>query len=407
MSKQYTVQAPDGKMVTLEGPDGATPEEVIRQAQLLYKPNPAGSLEYKQETARQQFEANKPVPTAGTQMATIRDRLLGLASNAPGGIVNLFRAGLSGNVSELANQVAAIPGSIITPPIDYVQAIANKNPEAAANAATDIVTNTLPAVYGATELAKNAIANAAENTNTARIFNRVAGVPAGQKGAQTAIDTGAVKTSPGNAVVRALDTEGKGKLAQLKDALLQRPTEELQTKVYGERVAASKALEGKLKAATEGQSILGQSIDASNIDTSLPKVQAAMKKAGISQDQLSSLTPLQAHQLRSAVGDLVPSSSWAVESPSPATEALKDTYFDIGSKIEDAVPDIGPYNKRWQEAYLYQKALRHQLDLVEGGAHRPISTAQKAAIGAGTLGGAVGTGLTAYELIQHFRNGQR
>lgn len=33
---QYTVQAPDGKMITLEGPDGASDEEVIKQAQLLY-----------------------------------------------------------------------------------------------------------------------------------------------------------------------------------------------------------------------------------------------------------------------------------------------------------------------------------------------------------------------------------
>jgi hypothetical protein len=36
--KQYTVQAPDGKTITLEGPEGASNEEVIAQAQKLYQP---------------------------------------------------------------------------------------------------------------------------------------------------------------------------------------------------------------------------------------------------------------------------------------------------------------------------------------------------------------------------------
>ncbi len=38
MGKQYTIQAPDGHTITLEGPDGATSDEVIAQAQKLYKP---------------------------------------------------------------------------------------------------------------------------------------------------------------------------------------------------------------------------------------------------------------------------------------------------------------------------------------------------------------------------------
>lgn len=35
---KYTVQAPDGKKITLEGPEGASQDEVIRQAQALYRP---------------------------------------------------------------------------------------------------------------------------------------------------------------------------------------------------------------------------------------------------------------------------------------------------------------------------------------------------------------------------------
>lgn len=39
MPKKYIVQAPDGKTITIEGPDNASPEEVIKQAQRLYKSN--------------------------------------------------------------------------------------------------------------------------------------------------------------------------------------------------------------------------------------------------------------------------------------------------------------------------------------------------------------------------------
>lgn len=40
---QYTVKAPDGKTITLEGPEGATQEQVIQIAQQLYKPEaPSG-----------------------------------------------------------------------------------------------------------------------------------------------------------------------------------------------------------------------------------------------------------------------------------------------------------------------------------------------------------------------------
>lgn len=38
---EYTVKAPDGKMITLQGPDGASQDEIIAQAQALYKPQAA------------------------------------------------------------------------------------------------------------------------------------------------------------------------------------------------------------------------------------------------------------------------------------------------------------------------------------------------------------------------------
>lgn len=39
----YTVKAPDGKTVTLDGPDGASQEDIIAQAQSLYKPRAAAA----------------------------------------------------------------------------------------------------------------------------------------------------------------------------------------------------------------------------------------------------------------------------------------------------------------------------------------------------------------------------
>jgi hypothetical protein len=33
----YKIQAPDGKIITLQGPEGATPDEIMQQAQRLYK----------------------------------------------------------------------------------------------------------------------------------------------------------------------------------------------------------------------------------------------------------------------------------------------------------------------------------------------------------------------------------
>lgn len=59
---QYTVQAPDGHTLTIEGPPGATQEQVMAQAQALYKPgtNPGGSSQHA-------LPANPTTPE-GTQM---------------------------------------------------------------------------------------------------------------------------------------------------------------------------------------------------------------------------------------------------------------------------------------------------------------------------------------------------
>lgn len=69
---KYTVKAPDGKIITLEGPEGATQEEVIAQAQKLYSQQPkepVGVLE-------QMFGAGSP--TARVIKGAVVDPLLGV-----------------------------------------------------------------------------------------------------------------------------------------------------------------------------------------------------------------------------------------------------------------------------------------------------------------------------------------
>jgi hypothetical protein len=57
---QYTVQAPDGQTITLEGPEGASQAEVIAQAQKLYTA-PVKEPVYPTEEARQAAEARQTV----------------------------------------------------------------------------------------------------------------------------------------------------------------------------------------------------------------------------------------------------------------------------------------------------------------------------------------------------------
>lgn len=56
---QYTVKAPDGTLITLEGPEGASQEEVIAQAQRLYTAKDAAQEQAQQEQP-QQAEQQQP-----------------------------------------------------------------------------------------------------------------------------------------------------------------------------------------------------------------------------------------------------------------------------------------------------------------------------------------------------------
>lgn len=232
--------------------------------------------------------------------------------------------------------------------------------------------------------AKNAVVN---KFDPARIFNEVAGVPAGSKGVQVSKQTGEIITNPGNAPVRVLQSEGKGTLGTIKEALTAKPTPELQVRVYGEMQNAGKALEGQL---APSKAVLVVDVPQTK------KAGEALKAAGldkflVNDNTQALLSPLEAQQFRSELGQRI---NWRdAAAPTEANDLLKDAWKAISKQIDDAVPGIGPFNKRWQEAYRYSNALAHRLEGIAKGNPVPLSAAAKTAVkvakGAGV---ATGTG---------------
>lgn len=113
----YTVKAPDGKIVTLQGPTGASQTDIIAQAQRLYKPTapkPPGTIvqtrrQAIQETARRVVERNRS--SSSIIPLSIRDMGASLA-----GSVNDATFGLP---ARLAAAVTGLPNN-------YMQEFANQ-----------------------------------------------------------------------------------------------------------------------------------------------------------------------------------------------------------------------------------------------------------------------------------------
>lgn len=299
--------------------------------------------------------------------------------------------------------------------------------ESTGNAALDIAHGVLAGgIPGAPELAGAGLLEQFKNSPAAKavtaikdaiaerlptpqkIFNQVANVPSGRKGVETLASTGEIKTNPGNAPVRVLEAEGKSKLAQAKDALLARPTPQLQVKIYGELQNAGTSLSGQLAKSPAVFDV------APDLPLDNPKIVSAMQEAGIQVGQRAvagrplgngiNASPFtvpavdvnaeQAHALRSAIGDRI---NWNPKVVNDTNDALKDAWMALGDKINASVDGIAPFNKRWQEAYLYNQALKSQLDKVAAGRIRPLSAAQKAAL---ATGGIAATGVGVYEALK-------
>ncbi len=249
----------------------------------------------------------------------------------------------------------------------------------------------------------------ANKVDAERIFNKVAGVPAGRQGVQTDIATGEIKTQPGNAPVRAMGDASP--LGQVKEAVFAKPNPELQVKVAGELHNAGQALGAKLADSKAVFDVAG------DLPLGNAKLQSALKESGITPGTIATggqeiggglgksviqvpavpVNPTQAHALRSAIGDRI---NWNPTVVNDANDELKDAYFALGSKIEQNVPDVGPFNKRWQEDFLYSKALQHKLDVIGKGQAKPSSVARDALVSglkkAGIAGGIIAGAGEAY-----------
>ncbi len=362
MSKELIdVEMPDGTVIQ-DVPKGTTQSEITRRYQLQsIKDQQAKAFPTSAELGG---TPGAVAPTPAYQGVVGRLAQLGhiLADTSPG--------------AATGNESTSIPG------LDLLRGLFESGVPA---------TGAGTAIKGAAKAADTSISEAFD---PARLFNKVAGVPAGSKGVQVSKATGEIITNPGNAPIRALQAEGKSTLQTLKEALTARPTPELQVRVYGEMQNAGAALEAKLAPSTK---VL--TIDIPDVK----KAAEALKDTGLDKFLISpntaALSPLEAQQLRSAIGQRI---NWReTAAPTEANEALKDAWKAISDKLNEAVPGLGPYNKRWQEAYRYSTALAHRLETIGKGTAVPRSEIAQKLIKLGKVAATTGAlGGTGYGLIR-------
>lgn len=297
---------------------------------------------------------------AGAAVDKVKTMLAGMAQP----VTTPIKGALSGQRVSLPG----LPGSVQFPEFPEGNPANPAWGQAAQGAGAMLGAAELPnVVSGINQYVVQPLANrVASAVDTTKAFNRAAKVPAGRRGVEVNMNTGEVKTNPGNAPVRAL--EGSTPVEKVKAAVSARPNEDLRTLVRGEYEAAGKALDAHLGKSTAA-------IDLSqDLPVELPKVKSALESAGVPPDQLT-VSASKAHQIRSELGGRI---NWNPDVLNDANEAMKEAWSKIGDKIDSASPGISPFNKRWQEAYLYNKSLKAQLEKIAAGGKIPLSAAQDA-----------------------------
>ena len=98
----YTVQAPDGKTIKLEGPEGASKEEIISQAQALYKPE--ATTETLPDAEGNQVPVTEMLPGAEGGMEPVGKERIGPKQPAT----------LGENIAEFAQDTSRIAGDKIS-----------------------------------------------------------------------------------------------------------------------------------------------------------------------------------------------------------------------------------------------------------------------------------------------------
>lgn len=219
-------------------------------------------------------------------------------------------------------------------------------------------------VGGLAPVAVKAVGGAIEKANeylddnefAAKLWNRVARVKAGRSGTQMNMATGDLSTLPGRAMVG----EGGGIKESLK-ALLASPNDDLREASYGQLQDASKTLADKLANVKTKVDISGDL----NMDN--PKIKAALESLGIT-GKPTAVTPSVAHDITQAIGERA---NWNPNVMSDSNEELKDAFSSIRQKVLGVVGnDVKGSYKDWQEAYLFNKALKTTM---EKAANNPLS----------------------------------
>lgn len=143
--RTYTVQAPDGRTITLEGPDGAPQDEVIRRAQSMYqqqygggstsvskpKPKPApgfgGSGTYTREMSPSQLQGEMDLQRLEGVGIDPSSPIIGTGKNIIGGIGELIKPLVEGGtgspkaILEFGKNVGSAGLGLLKAPFDWAE----------------------------------------------------------------------------------------------------------------------------------------------------------------------------------------------------------------------------------------------------------------------------------------------
>lgn len=128
---KYQVQSPDGSIITVEGPDGASQDEIIKQAQALYEPNKSASTKFLEPLQNMSWEDWRKNSIAGPTVSLIQSLL-------PGGTQAQTTEALQ-DVNRAGNKLVGGVAQAVTSPVETASAIASKVIENPAGTAGEMV----------------------------------------------------------------------------------------------------------------------------------------------------------------------------------------------------------------------------------------------------------------------------
>ena len=179
-TKQYTVQAPDGHTLTIEGPEGAPEDEVLRQAQQLYQPREQGLnptlLASRKAASQSEFDANNPGSTIATRAQAVGQGL----NKATGGILGAMGSAVTGDARSVVESaknilsgtytlgkgvvtdpigtaggaVKGVAESLVSGPRTAIQGMSEGDYDKMSEGVGEFVGADLPAVYGGAKSAQ-------------------------------------------------------------------------------------------------------------------------------------------------------------------------------------------------------------------------------------------------------------